>query len=520
MNSVAGNIALVLLFVLIGGFFAAAEIALVSLREGQVRRLAERGRRGARVAKLARDPNRFLSAVQIGVTLAGFFSAAYGGAELSGELAPVLEGWGLPHAIAGTVALVAITLVISYFSLVLGELAPKRLALQRAEGLSLLVAPLLDRLAMLSRPVIWLLSKSTDGVVRLLGGDPSAGRETMTTEELRDLVAGHHDLTADERALIGEVFTAGKRQLREVLVPRTEVEFMAADTPLSEAAVHAAASPYSRFPVYRGSYDDVIGFVHVRDLLDPASAGRAAPVGSIVRPVKLLPASKRVLATLSEMRQENHHVAIVVDEYGGTAGIVTLEDLVEELVGDIRDEYDVEEDAAVRLRGGDIEVEGLLNLDAFATETGVRLPEGPYETLGGYLMSVLGHLPAAGEVVAVGPYRLEITEMDGRRVARVRVSRPAAPALPPSPADRPPGSPEPDAQDAGVPDAGARERGGPESGGPESHVPESGGPESHVPESHVPESGGPEPRGSESGAAEPGAAEPGDRGTPRDSGRA
>ncbi|GII03475.1 hemolysin family protein [Planobispora takensis] len=427
MNGVLGNIALVLLFVLIGGFFAGAEMAMVSLRESQIRRLAEHGRRGTRAAKLARDPNRFLSAVQIGVTVATMLSAAFGADTLAKDLVPVVAGWGVPEAAAAPAALVLVTLVISYASLVLGELVPKRLALQRAEGLSLLVAPFLDRMAALSRPIIWALSKSTDGVVKLLGGNPEADREEISTEELRDMVVGHHELTPDERNLIAEVFAAGKRQLREVMLPRTEVEFMSADTRLAEAAVLAAAMPHSRFPVYRDTYDDIIGFVHIRDLLDPVLTGSIEPISEVVqiRPVKMVPTSKRVLTTLSEMRDEGHHLAIVVDEYGGTAGIVTLEDLVEELVGDIRDEHDVEDEHVV-LPAGEVELEGLTNLGEVAQETGIRLPDGPYETLGGFMMAALGHLPLKGERVEIPGFEMSVTEMDGRRVARVRIKRRAA----------------------------------------------------------------------------------------------
>ena len=217
----------------------------------------------------------------------------------------------------------------------------------------------------------------------------------------------------------------GSREM--VLLPRTEVEFMSVDTPLRDAAATAAVSPHSRFPVYRDSYDDISGFVHVRDLLDPALTGRTEPIAELVpvRPVKFLPATKRVLATLSEMRDEGAHLAIVVDEYGGTDGIVTLEDLVEELIGDIRDEYD-QDDQAVRLVAGEFEVEGLVNLDQFASETGVRLPDGPYETLGGYVMAALGHLPQTGEKVEVDGFTLTVIEMDGRRVAHVQVKRHAA----------------------------------------------------------------------------------------------
>src|SRR5207248_911329 len=194
-------------------------------------------------------------------------------------------------------------------------------------------------------------------------------------EELHDLVAGHQALSPDERQIVGEVFDAGKRQLREVLVPRTEVEFISAGTPLARAVERASSAPHSRFPVYQESYDDVIGFVHVRDLFDPQYAGKPLTVGEVCRPVKMLPISKRVLPAMSEMRRDRAHLAIVIDEYGGTAGIVTLEDLVEELIGDTRDEYDVEASART-LAGGPVEVDGLLNLDEVAEQEGVALPEG------------------------------------------------------------------------------------------------------------------------------------------------
>jgi putative hemolysin len=434
VNSIVANCLLVLLFISIGGVFAAAEMALVSLRESQVRSLANRGRRGAKVAKLAADPNRFLAAVQVGVTLAGFLSAAFGAATLADDLVPVLTRWGLTEGVASTIALIGVTLIISYFSLVLGELAPKRIALQRTEGLALAIAPTLDRIATLSRPVIWLLSRSTDVAVRLLGGDPFARREAITEEELRDLVAGHETLGTDERRLIEEVFAAGERQLREVLVPRTEVDFLDASMPVFKAVKIVLANPHSRYPVVRGSHDHVVGFVHVRDLFDPELSRRSVRVGDLAREVKLFPVTKRVLPALSEMRREGHHLAIVIDEYGGTDGIVTLEDLVEELVGDIRDEYDVAHGTTStrRLDGGEIEVEGLLNLDDFEDETGLTLPEGPYETVAGFMMAQLGHLPERGEYVEFEGHRLSVIELDGRRVARVRLTKAPVSGSPPA----------------------------------------------------------------------------------------
>ncbi len=383
MNEVAWDVIIVLVILLIGGFFSGAEMALVSLREGQVRSLAQRGRRGQRAAKLAEDPNRFLSAVQIGVTVATLVSGAFGAATLAAAMKSALIADNVSSGWASVLSFATVTVAIAFLSLVLQELAPKRLALQRPESVALFAAPLLDRLSVLARPLVWLLSKSTNLVVRLLGGDP-----------LQDLVVGNQALSADERSIVADVFDAGKRQLREVLLPRTEVEFIAADTPLATAAAAASKAPHSRFPVYQESYDDVIGFVHLRDLLDPDLAGRALVVGEVCRPVERLPISKRVLPALSEMRRDRAHLAIVVDEYGGTAGIVTLEDLVEELIGDIRDEYD-EEGSPRKLVGGQVEVDGLLNLDEFTEQTGVGLPEGPYETVAGYVLAVLGQLPGS-----------------------------------------------------------------------------------------------------------------------------
>jgi len=420
VNGVGWDILLVLVVILIGGFFAGAEMALVSLREGQVRALAKRGKNGLRAAKLAQDPNRFLSAVQIGVTLATLLSGAFGADLLAGRLKHSLASL-MPPDVAAVVSVVVVTLVISFFTLILGELAPKRLALQRAERVAQAAAPVIDRIATLATPIVWTLSKCTNVLVRLFGGDPRAARGVMTDEELRDLVAGTQALSADERQIVGEVFDAGKRQIREVLVPRTEVEFLPAVMPLAQAAAIAADARHSRFPVYQESYDDVIGFVHARDLIDGREQAPPRRVGEVIRPVKLLPTSKTVLSALSEMRRDRAHLAIVMDEYGGTAGIVTLEDLVEELIGDIQDEYDADDGRARQLHGGQIEVDGLLNLDEFAEQTGIELPEGPYETVAGYLLASLGHLPGEGESAEIAGRRLTVTQLDGRRIARVRV---------------------------------------------------------------------------------------------------
>ncbi|MCU1679138.1 MAG: hypothetical protein JWM93_3896 [Frankiales bacterium] len=414
------SVGLVALFILISAIFVAAEMALVSLREGQVRALSEQGSRGKRLAALHASPNLFLAAVQIGVTFTGFMSAALGERTLAGRLRGVLENIGASTGLADILATVIITVIIAYFAIVVGELSPKRLALQRVETYALALAPFLDRMARLMRPAIWILGKSTNTVVRLFGGDPNQNRESISEEELRDLVAGHESLSTDERKLIDEVFAAADTQLREVMVPRTEVEFLDASVTVGKALRIVAGSSYSRYPVVRSSYDDVVGFVHVRDLFNP-DVRPTQRLGDIARDVALLPATLGVLPALSDMRRSHQHLAIVVDEYGGTAGIVTLEDLIEEVIGDIRDEYDKGAGPQGKLLSGELDVDGLLNLDDFADETGIALPDGPYETAAGYVMAQLRRLPVIGDSVVVPGAVLTVTALDGRRVSRLRV---------------------------------------------------------------------------------------------------
>ena len=484
----AGEIALVLAFILGGGFFAAAEMALVSLRPAQVSRLAEQSRRGRQIERLLSSPNRFLSAVQIGLTLAGFLSSAFGAVTLAKPVETALRKAGMSSALASTVSVVAVTVAIAYVALVLGELAPKRIAFQRTEGVALAAAPVLDVLERVTRPVIWLLGKSTDLVIRLVGGDPKAGRDAVSEAELRELVASNAELTPDERTLIEEVLDAGDRPIREVMTPRLDVLALAADLTLAEAAQAVAGKPHSRYPVVDGGLDDVVGFVHMRDLLaprpgtDPFSRLRDA-----ARPVLRLPDSRRALPAMAEMRREGAHLAVVVDEYGGGAGIVTLEDLIEELVGDITDEFDAAEALGTPADGPGLHlraapgrppalpeagVEAQLRLEEFEEATGVALPEGPYDTAAGWLVAQLGRIPQVGDAAEHDGVRLTVAELRGRRVERVLLARvdpdgygavvsrpPADPAPTPSIKEASPASPGP-GQGGGRPDAPAVGGGG------------------------------------------------------------
>lgn len=422
MNSVLVSALLVLILMIVGGLFVASELALLSLREGQIRALKSRGRRGAKVAKLHTNPNRFLAAAQIGVTFTGFLSAAYGAETLASSAGEALVSQGMSQSWANALSLIGVTVVIAFISLVISELVPKRLALQRSEALSLASAPTIDRIASIFRPVIWLLSIFTDLVVRALGGNPHEKRAAISEEELQGMLSTHTSLSREERKIVSDVFTAGDTRLREVMVPRTEVNFLLADTFVAKALTDIVELPHSRYPVLGEGVDDVVGFVHVRDLLNPAHAGTRLRVEDLVREILQLPGSKNLLPALTQMRNEGAHMAVVVDEYGGTAGIVTLEDLVEELVGDIRDEYDSSAADTRTLAGGDVEVDGLLNIDDFMRDTSMTLPDGPYETVAGFMVATLGRLPHVGDVVEEQGRRLEVSSMDGRRVARIRVA--------------------------------------------------------------------------------------------------
>jgi putative hemolysin len=420
------DVLLVLAFVLVGGVFAATEIALVSLRTAQVDKLEAQGGRGHAVASLARDPNRFLSAVQIGVTVAGFFSAAFGASTLAPSFAPAFEALGAPAP--GTVSLVVTTLVVSYLSLVLGELVPKRLALQRSVGVAKLFAPPLGRFATVMTPVIWLLSISTNLLVRLLGGNPDVTGDEVDEEELRMMISGHEDIPEDERKIVDDVFEAGDRSLSEVMRPRADVVFLRGDLTLADAVAVIVDQPYTRYPVTGTSFDQVLGYLHLRDVLGRAD-DRETTVADLARELPVLPRTNRVLPSIDRLRKLGAHIALVVDEYGGTDGIVTLEDLMEELVGEIQDEYDT--DAEVAAGSDPATVEAGLTIEEFGERTGVALEDGPYETVAGYLLHRLARMAEVGDLVVVAGRPLEVAEVDGRRITRVR--------LHPS---RPPGEPE------------------------------------------------------------------------------
>jgi putative hemolysin len=412
----------VLGLVALSGVFSGTEMALVTLSRPRLAALASQGPRGAKVAALAAEPNRFLAAIQVGSVSAGFFSAAFGADRIGAIIAPSLQSAGLSEDTASTVAVLGITLVITYLALVFGELAPRRLALQRAESIAMRFGPFVDLFARVMRPVIRFLSASTNAVVRALGGDPGAGREQLTVAELRHLVVEHDELTEHERRIVDDVFRAGERRVSEILRPRQDVDFLQASSTIAEILPFLAEHRHTRYPVIDGTPDNVVGFIHVMDLLEPAQSQRRSTLGELCREIAFFPASKPVLAALDQLQQHAVQIAVVVDEFGGTAGIVTLEDLVEQLVGDIHDEYDAPR-STLAADGEAWTVPGRLPVEELSRLTGQPLPDGPYETVSGLLMDRVGRLPQLGDAADVNGLRITAQEVAGRRVATVRVER-------------------------------------------------------------------------------------------------
>ena len=423
MNDLLPQLGLVAVLVALNAAFAGTEMALVSLREGQLQRLeAEKGS-GAVLAGLAREPNRFLATIQVGITLAGLLASAAAAVSLAVPLEAPLSFLG---SFAEPVAVTFVTLVLAYVTLVLGELAPKRLAMQRAERWGLVAARPLAAMTVVTRPVVWLLSRSTDLVVRVLGGDPSRQREEVTEEELRELVAAQSSFTAKQRDIIDGAFEVSDRTLRRVLRPRRDVFVLDADEPADEAIGQLAASCHSRAPVVvGGSLDEVVGVVHLRDLL--ARDGQS--VGEVASEVLALPESAAVLDALHELQVRHQQLAIVVNEHGATAGIVTVEDLIEELVGEIYDESDPDVLAVRPQADGSLVLPGTFPVHDLPDVGITGIPDGPYVTVAGLVLDRLGRIPTApGDTVTVDGTTFEVTATEHRAITQLLVRSPAAAA--------------------------------------------------------------------------------------------
>jgi len=433
---IAIEVAVIAVLILLNAFFAAAEIAIVSMRRSRIRHLAEEERdpRAATVARLVEQPGRFLATIQIGVTLTGFFASAVGAISLVVVMAAWLSSlpisWIASNAYA--IAFVLVTVAISFVTLVFGELAPKNVAILRAESVALRVARPIELLSRAAAPLVALLSAATGLVVRLAGGPERVRYPPITEEEILAMVATGEEegvVEPTERKLIGEVFEFGERVTAEVMVPRVDVRALPKQATLAEARQAIVETGHTRLPVYDGSLDNIIGVIHAKDVLQQLGPGTTdeqanRPVTTIMRRAYHVPASKRVAELLPELQRQQLHLAVVVDEYGGTAGIVTLDNLLEELVGPIRDEYDAREEPEIQVvADGQAVVSGGADLEDVGAAVGVDLEVEDVDTIGGLIYARLGRIPSEGDIVELPDARVEVLSMRGRRVWKARVSR-------------------------------------------------------------------------------------------------
>jgi putative hemolysin len=410
------ELSLIAMLIVVNAVLAGSEIALVTLREGQIDRLGKRGGAGRTLSQLARDPNRFLATIQVGITLAGFLASAAAAVSLA---RPLIEPLSFLGRFAQPTAVVLVTMILAYFSLVFGELAPKRVALQRSEAWSLVVARPLVLLAALTQPIVWLLSKSTDVAVRLMGGDPAVKREELSKDEVRDIVSSRRGFHRVQRTIVAGAFEIAERNLHKIVVSRPRVVAVNVNESVDEAISKLLSSGFSRAPLIGTDLDDTFGVVHLRDLI-----GKSGTARDHARSALALPESLSVVEALAKMQRERTQLAIVVDEYGGTEGIVTIEDLLEEVVGEIYDEFDRDIKGIQRRSDGSMVVDGEFPIHDLP-DVGISLPEGEYATIAGLIMDRLGRIPQRGEHITQSGWRLEVLDVTGRSISKVRLVPPA-----------------------------------------------------------------------------------------------
>lgn len=426
---------LIFLFILVNGFFAASEIAIVaSRRSHQIKRFTEEGSKEARVlSQLQGDPDRFLATVQIGVTLAGSLASAVGGVMAVKFIGPVIETIPSPllQKASEFVSVGIVVLVISYLTLVWGELLPKSLAVRYPEKIALWVARPIDSLSRIVSFGVRILTSSSQFLLRLFGVKSSFERSFASEEEIKYLLRegreqGVFDQT--EQELIHSVFEFADISVKEVMVPRPKIHILHINTPLDEALRYIVEDKFSRYPVYRTDVQDIVGILYYKSLLEAVDQKKAVTVKDLLHPVYFVPETMKVSRLLKEFQRRRIQMAIVVSEYGSVEGLVTMEDLIEEIVGEIQDESDTEEGPVERLKDGSLLIDASLSVRDLAADWGLPIPESAeYETLGGFVLSRLQNMPRGGEITTSGEYKFTIVDMDGRRIAKVRAERIAHP---------------------------------------------------------------------------------------------
>ncbi len=424
------ELVIVLFLILVNGLLSMSEMAVVSARKARLQQRIDDGDRRAKLAlRMAESPSRMLSTVQIGITLIGILTGAFGGATLASSLAGLMDRLPALQPYSSAISVTVVVVIITYLSLVLGELAPKRLALSNAEAIACWVAPLMDFLSKLARPLERILSYSTDRVLQLFGVR-HRDNSPVTEEEVRILigqgtVVGVFEPIEEE--IVGQVFRLSDLNIGALLTPRVEIAWLDIDDSPEEIREKILASGHSRYPVAEGDLDHVLGLVLAKDLLARTISGHAPDLKTVLQQPLFIPDSMAALEALERLRQTRTHIALVIDEYGGVEGLVTLTDFVEAILGDVPDMGEVQHEDVVRRDDGSYLLDGMLPIDRFQELFEIRdLPEeneGYYQTVGGFVMTMLGRVPSAGDKFDWNDLHLEVMDMDGRRVDKVLVLR-------------------------------------------------------------------------------------------------
>jgi len=410
----------VAVLILLNGFFVAAEYGLVTARRTRITELEQQGSRRARAVKaIVAEPPRFIAAMQLGVTLTSLGIGAVGEPVLAHAFEP---------ALATLLAIILAFVIITFFHVVIGELVPKGLALKHSERIALTVAAPVRGFFLLFYPVVWILQGATELVLRLLGTEPPGAEEAALSEaELRMLAersAEHGEIEPEEQEMLYKVFDFADKEVEDVMVPRSDVVAISIDLEPDEALRVAIESPYTRYPVYRGSLDEVVGILHVRDLfqaLQRAGDMKRLKLEDLVRQAHIVPETKDVAALLQEFRRTKEHMAIVMNEHGTMEGIVTLEDLLEELVGEIEDEFDLPDESVERIDENVIRIDGTFPIDDFNEQFSTELPVEDYHTMAGFVFGLLGRAPEPGDEVQHDGTCFRVIETDGSRIERLQV---------------------------------------------------------------------------------------------------
>ena len=425
------EIGIIVVLILFNAVFSATEMALVTMRKSRLDQLVDDGRRGARrILRLKTDPGRFLAVIQIGITFIGFLAAAFAGVSLSAGLETALEGIPFLAPYAGAIALVVVTGILTVFTIIFGELVPKQIGLAHSERVAFLFGPFVDVLGRVLRPLVALLTSVTRVISGVFGAHVT-DTERISAEEIRLIIEQGGEqgvLEAEEEQMIHAVIELGDQRIHEVMVPRIAMVSLAAAASLEEAIDIVIEEGHSRIPVYETTVDEIIGILYAKDLLPflKGSVEERPSLRSILRTPVFVPESMSVDDLLHEFQRRKVHIAIVLDEYGGTAGLVTIEDLLEEIVGEIQDEYDEEEPMIVQLSDDEARVDGRADVDDLGELFDVELAledEDEYDTVGGLIYHRVGGVPKPGDRVSVGGLTLTVETTDGRRVGKVLVVR-------------------------------------------------------------------------------------------------